>query len=226
MGLSSSKTTQTSEPSSWAKGYITPALGQAQSVYDRNQGAVQDISSSVQGLIPGLVDRYTTGSTGLNAAKGYNTDVLSGKYLNGNPYLQGVVDDTNASVANRVNASIGTRGGAGGSAQTQLLGRELAKNETALRYGNYTDERNRMDSAVGAAGGLEGVDNANLATILAAAQAGTQLPFAGTDALVRQIAALAGNSNTTTQTQSGNLLQMLIAAGAQAGSAALMGGGK
>jgi hypothetical protein len=219
MGLSSSK-------SSTKPVYSKQIEGAANTVtqnYNQNAGAVQGIANSVQGLIPGLIEKYQAGNPAVKAATGYATDVLGGKYLDqGNPYLQGMIDNTNSDVANKVNGSLGTRGRTGGDIQTSLLARELAKNETGLRYGDYSAERDRMGSAASLAPGLAAADYAGISPVLAAAQAGTELPFSATNNYAQTIGGLLGQYTNTKQSPS--LGALLAQMAGNAASSFAMGG--
>lgn len=77
--------------------------------------------------------------------------VMSQDYLTGNPYLQSVIDQTNANVRRDANRLFASRGmGAGiGSAFADVLSNNLAQNEGALRYQNYNDASNRQLQAAG-----------------------------------------------------------------------------
>lgn len=221
MGLSKSKTTTTSGPSEFAKPYITAGANAASDAFNANKGPLADIASTVQGTIPNLASRLNAGS-GLDQAKGYVSNLLS-QNPQSNPFLQQMLDKTAGDVTDRVQSSIGTRGLTGGSAHEQILARELANSENALRYQDYTTQQGRQDSAVGMAQGLAGADssinNGNLAALLQAAQSGSDLPFSASDHYTQQIAQLLGNSTTTTQKQSGGLGQMLLQAAASGAGA-------
>lgn len=219
MGLSSSK-------SSTKPVYAKQIEGAANTVtqnYNQNAGAVQGIANSVQGLIPGLIEKYQAGNPAVKAATGYATDVLGGKYLDqGNPYLQSMIDNTNSDVANKVNGSLGTRGRTGGDIQTSLLARELSKNETGLRYGDYSVERDRMGSAASLAPGLAAADYAGISPVLAAAQAGTELPFSAANNYAQTIGGLLGQYTNTKQSPS--IASLLAQMAGNAASSFAMGG--
>lgn len=209
------KTKSTTGPSKFAKPYISAAVGEATNVYNANRGANADIASRVQGLLPGLASRFEAGNPAVKAATAYNTDVLNGKFLDGgNPYLQGIIDNSNNDIRNQVQGSLGTRGRTGGDSYFGILSRELGKNETNLRYGDYAAERDRMGQAAGLAPGLANADYAGLQELLAASQLGAELPYAGVNDYVRNIGGLLGNSTTTTQKHGmGGLLAQAAGAG-------------
>jgi hypothetical protein len=212
MGLSSSKQTTNSGPSKWAQGYLTPAIGEINSAYDQNKGATADIAKTVQGLVPGLLDKYNAGNPSLTAAQNYNTDVLGGKYLTGNPQLQSIIDQTANDVQGRVGGAFGANGSFGGTKYMTALGKGLGEAENTLRYNDYNTQMGRMDQAAGQAPSLAAADYLGITPLLSAAQAGTELPFAASNNLAQQLAALLGNSTTTTQKSSGNVLGSLLGA--------------
>ena len=215
MGKSKSKSTV--EPWAPARPYILGAAGAAQDAFNQNSAATQNIASQVQGLLPGLVERYNAGNPALRAAQGYNTDVLSGKYLNeGNPYLQGMIDSTGNDVRNGVQASLGTRGRTGGDSYFSLISKALADNSTRLRYADYGAERDRMAGAAGQVPGLVAAESANIAPLLAVAQAGTEIPYAGVNNYSANISRLLSPYSTTNTTQSqsfGSILGGVLGAG-------------
>lgn len=210
--------TNTNGPSAFAQPYIQQALKAAQDGYD-GSGASQ-VGSTIQSLLPGLMERFTTGSSGYTAPRDYLTGVMNDN--GSNPQLEALIAQTNDDVANGVNARIGTRGGAGGSAQQQLLARELAKNETGLRYSDYTTQQGRKDAAARSltdlVGAQSGTENNNLAAMLAAAQAGVAIPQNASNSFAQTIAQLLQNATTQTGTSSASGTSSGINAGNTSGT--------
>ena len=215
MGLSSSKTT--SGPSKFAQPYISSGANAITDAYNTNKGPTAEIASGIQGMIPGLMDKYNAGNPGVNAAEGYNTDVLGGKYLDGNPYLENILGKTRNDTLGAVGGAFGSRGAFGGTKYAEAAGRGVADAENTLRYNDYGAERGRMDAAAGRAPSTAAADYLGITPLLAAAQTGTDLAFAPSNNYAQQLAALLGNSTTTKQ--SGNVLGSLLqGAGAAAGA--------
>jgi len=214
MGKSSKQETG---PSKFSKPYIQAGANALQGAYDANQPNIQNISSFLQNNM-GNVAASTLNNPTLGAANTYTQDVLGGKYLGaGNPQLGALIDSTNSDVANKVNASIGTRGGAGGSAQAQILARELAKNETGLRYTDYNNERTNQQQASGNAASLASAGNQGIATLLSYLTGQAQIPQSSANSYAQSLAGLLGNYNTTTQTQSlGSTIAPIIGSGLSA----------
>lgn len=198
------KSTSTSGPSKAALPNINAATNALGSAYQQAQPFIQQGTEALSGALPQVLGQTLNNPT-LGAANAYTRDVLGGKYLTGNPLLQQQIDATNSSVANGVNGAVGTRGLTGGSAQQQILARELAKNETSLRYTDYNNERSRMDSAVGSAAGLSSAGNQGIAALLAYLNGGASLPLDAASQYAQGIGGLWGNSTTTTQKQSPSL---------------------
>ena len=197
-----SKQTTTNEPSAYAKGYITPAADALSGTYNANSGNVQNISNQLSAAFPGFLQQATSTSPVMGAANGYATDVLNGKYLGqGNPYLSGMIDQTDRSVSDRVNSTFGAAGRTGGTQHTQVLGQSLADAENGLRYSDYANERNAMMQALGQAPGLDAAKYAGIAPTLALGQTAAGLPMQAAGQYAGGIGSLLGQYNTQTQTQ-------------------------
>lgn len=217
----SKKSTTETGPSKFSQPYISSAANAAQSAFQGNQGNIQNISDLLKNNMTSVA-ASTLNDPGIAAAGNYNTDVLSGKYLAGNPNLQGIIDSTNSDVANRTNAAIGMRGGAGGSAQAQILARELAKNETGLRFQNYNTERGYQQSAVGNAATLSNSKDQGIAALLSYLTGQATIPQSGANSYASTVGGLMGPYTSTTQQNSFgmNLQNYLVAAAAAASKAA------
>ena len=220
MGLSSSKTKSTSKPVYSSQ--IEGAAGNISNAYNAQAPKISAISDQLGSLVPDLVQQFQQGDPNVNAAKGYNTDVLNGKYLDGNPYLQSQIDQTNSGVRNGLAASLGTRGLTGGSAFGDIITRNLAQNENTLRYTDYTNERNRMGQAASAAGGISAASYLPLTAIQDILQA-QQAPVQSAAGAGAGIGGLLGSYTNSTQKQGTNI-GMLIAQLAGNAASAYAGG--
>lgn len=217
MGGKSTSTSETGSAQKWAQPYAKAAAGSVQGVYNRNQPGIQSITNQVQGLMPGLVNRFNQGSANVHAAQGYNQDVLNGKYLNGNPYLQGFLNQTNRDVTNQVNSQFASAGRYGSGAYADVLSRNLAEADNNARLADYSQQQARMDQAAQMAPALAQADYTGLPEILQTGAAGAAIPFAGTTAYANALGALF-NGGTQEQKQSTNWLSGL---GSIASSAAM-----
>lgn len=218
MGMSSSKSSTTP----WKKGqpYLLGAADATQNAYNTNAGNIQQNTNAVTDLIPSMIEKYQQGNPAVNAATSYNTDVLSGKYLDqGNPHLQQMIDQTNNDVRNQTAGALGVKGLTGGSAMADIVSRNLAKNESNLRYQDYTNERNAMAGASAQAPGLSAADVIQVSPMLSTLQS-SLTPIQAASGYSGAIGGLLSPYQTTTQP--GGWGQQLLGAGAQLGSAAIM----
>lgn len=214
-----SKSKSTTEPSDFAKGYISPAASAVQEQYSNAQPSINQFRTAIDANLPDFAQQAFGTSPQLQAAMGYNTDVIGGKYLDaGNPYLQGIINQTGDSVGNRVNSTFGAAGRTGSGQHMGLLTRELANSENNLRYTDYGNERARMAQAQGLVPGLEQARYSGIAPLLALGQ-GSLIGQQSGNLLAQGTGGLLGNSNTTnsTQTQPFNVLGA-IGTGLQAAS--------
>lgn len=219
MGVSGGGGSASGSAQKWAKPYASAAASSAQGVFNANQGNLQQMSSDVQGLMPGLLDKFSQGNAGVNAANGYATDVLGGKYLTGNPYMDGMINQTANDVTSRVNANFGSRGSFGGTAHTAALGQALSNAENQMRYGNYSDEMSRMANAASMTPQLAQAEYTGLSPILQTAGIGAELPYAGINALSSNLGTLFNGG-----TQKGPGIGTVIAGGLASGVGSFLGG--
>ena len=211
MGLSSKKSTQTNKPVYEQE--IKGAANNVTGTYQNNIGRVQDVSELISGLAPGLADKARNGDEGVNAARSYNVDVLNGNYLDqGNPYLDGIISDSNDEVRNQYQVALGSRGLAGTSDYQGIIADRVSENDQRLRYQDYDQERQRMAVAAGQSPGLAAADYASIAPLLGVADS-TLLPMQAASGYANTIGGLLGPYQSTTQKQSGGLLGGLLGAG-------------
>lgn len=221
MGLSGSKTKTKNTPiySSQVEGAAT----NINNAYNTQAPKISAISDQLGGLVPDLVSRFQNGNPNVNAAASYNSDVLSGKYLDNNPYLQAQIDATGNDVRNGLAASLGTRGLTGGSAFGDIITRNLADNASTLRYTDYSNERNRMGQAASAAAGISAAQYLPITAIqeILAAQ---QAPVQSAVGAGAGIGGLLGQYQNTTQKTSQSLGSIIAQLAGNAAQAYAMGG--
>lgn len=189
---------------------IEGAANTVTNAYNQAAPGLQAGADKFGGVLDSVISKYQAGDPNIEAARGYNADVLGGKYLDaGNPYLQQMIDQTGNDVSNGVSASLGTRGLTGGSAHSGIVARELAKNSTGLRYQDYGAERDRMGQAVSQVPGLIAAENGILDPAFAAYDA-MQAPVRAAAGYGSSIGGLLGQYTSTTQKGSlaGLLAQM------------------
>lgn len=168
------------------------------SVFNQAQPGLQALTNTAQNtVVPGLTNQFQQGLGTASQARGYNSDVLSGKYMNGNPYIQSILNQLNSQVANDTNSQFSLAGRYGSGAHTDVLSRNLANADSNLLYGNYADEMNRMGQAAGAAQQGSIADTAGL---LQALQQGSTMPYVGSESLANSLGALfSGGQDKSTQ---------------------------
>lgn len=200
MGLSSSKSSTKSTSTTNPSTFSMPAVSDAASV-----------------LRPGF-DAATANNATLmpriNAALDYSQGVLNGNYLNGNPYLQNVIDSTNRDITNGVDSQFEGSGRYGSGNFAGVLARAIGDNENKIRYGDYAQERAYQNAAPGQLAGLIGVS--------------AGLPQAAGNTYAEAVRNLLGNYTTTdgksTTTTSPAIGPTILSALASAAQAAAMAG--
>lgn len=198
---------------------VEGAASNISDAYNAAQPGIASTANSLASAVPGLMAQYQAGDPGVKSAQAYNTDVTSGKYLSaGNPYLQAQIDQTNDGVRNGLAASLGTRGLTGGSAFGDIITSNLAKNENNLRFQDYTAERNRMDQAASAAGGISAGQYAPLGVIQGILES-QQAPVRAAAGAGSAVGGLLGQYTNGTTTQSGSIGQLIAQMAGNAASA-------
>lgn len=221
--MGKSKTKSTNKPVFEKE--ITGAANTVTGAYNQAQPGLNAGADQFAAIRQGILDRYASPDNPLNAARGHYSDVLSGRYLDGNPQLDALVAQTNNDVGNAVTASLGTRGLTGGSAHSGIVSRELAKNETGLRYQDWANQLARMDNAASSVGSLGQAESAMLSPAIQAYQA--QLaPLMAAQDYGSTIGGLLGNYQNTTTTQKQGLGGMLAGLGGSALAGWASGGWK
>lgn len=219
-GSSSKSVSGSAQP--WAKKIAAPAANQVVGVFNQQQPALQNLTDTVQGKIPGLSSNFEGWNPTVGQSRDYYGDVLGGKYLDpaSNPGLSSVLDRVRGDVSDEVNSQFSLGGRYGSGAHTGVLTDRLADAEGNILYGNYNQERERQDAA---AGEVNQVQGQSLASLLQAAGVGAELPYTGTNNLASSLAALF-SGGTQTQKNPGIMGQVIGAIG-QVGAAAARGGG-
>lgn len=216
------KNKTTTQPWKKAEPYIMGAANRANDAYDRNIGNIENVTGQVTGMIPGLIDRFNKGDAGVNAARGYNVDVLSGRYLGeGNPYLGTIADQIGNRTRNETTASLGVRGLTGGSTHADLVSKNVSDRLAQLYYSDYGAERDRMSTAAGQSPGMAAADYLPIDAILGSAGAVT-MPLQAANANSSTVASMFAPYTQTTQKQG---IGGLLAAAAGSGLAGWASGG-
>lgn len=219
MGKKSSKAS--SKPPKEFMPYIMNGANAVQGAYNRNAGNIQNVSDQFSGLVPGLLDQYAQGDPTVNAAQAYNLDVLSGNYLDGNPYLDDVLARSNSDIVNSSQAALGLKGLTGGSSYADIISDNVAKNTLSTRYNDYNNERARMAQAGSQAGQLAAADQIPLQSALSAGGM-SMMPVQAASGYAGSLGGLLGGYQT--QKTPGGWGNDLLGAATSLGGAWLMGG--
>jgi hypothetical protein len=150
------------------------------------------------------------GKTAGSANSFYN-DVINGKYMSGNPYIQNMLGQLDQSILGQVGSQFESGGRYGSGAYVDDLSKQLGNANMQVLYGNYADEMNRRmqagqqaDSALAAQqsalNNSEQVQNANAQQQLAGLQLANQAPYTGINALGNSLGALFNGGTSTGQT--------------------------
>lgn len=207
MGLSSSKKTQTTKPIYDTQ--ITGAADTLKNVYNQNSAGIQGISDQLSGLIPSMLSKYQAGDSGVNAARSFLTNTLESQ-PDQNPYLDQIVAQTGQNVADKTRTAMGTRGLTGGTVMQDILSRNLAENESGLRYNDYAQAMARKMQAAGMAPGIAAGDAIQIAPLLSVAGAASSLPMDAATKYAVGTGGLLGQYTNTEQKSSGGLLGGLL----------------
>lgn len=204
--MGKTKTVQKNDPWAPAQPYILKGLEQSGQVFDQQQPTLNKYSQ----MQMDTYGRVAPGAEqGIMGAQGLVNDTLAGKYLNGNPYLDGMINKSRENITNSVSSQFAGAGRYGSDYNVGELSRQLADAENQMRFANYAQERGYQDNAVGQAqqlmGGSQGLLN-NAA----------ELPWIGVGALNGNVRNASGGYGTQTTTQKQGVGGML---GGLAGSA-------
>lgn len=214
MGLSSSKTKTTNDPWKPAQPFILKGLEQSGQVFDQQQPTLNKYS----GMQMDTYGRVAPGAEqGILGSQSLVNDTLAGKYLNGNPYLEGVLGKTRENITNNVQSQFAGAGRYGSDYNVGELSRQLADAENQMRYQNYGQERAYQNEAIGQAQGLM---NGTQGLLNNAAE----LPWIGVGALNGNVRQASNGYGTTTTKQGMNIGQSLLQ-GASSAAGAYFGAG-
>lgn len=204
MGMSSKpKSVSTSTSGSaqtWAQPYATAGATSVQNVFNQNQSGLQDLTNLTRNnVVNPLLGKFNSSLGTAGQANGFYGDILSGKYMSGNPYLGNILGQTRRDITNDVNSQFELNGRYGSDAHGYGLSRGLSDAENNLLYQNYGDEMNRMGQAAQAA---QAGNQADIASLLSSIGAGAELPYTGSNNLANSLGALF-NGGTSKSTQTG-----------------------
>lgn len=170
MSKNSSQGTQTTtqEPPAYLRPYLQYGVGQASNLY--GQGGPQQypgntvvpFSPATESALGRTEQRSLAGSPVTGAAQGYATDVLGGKYLNANPYVDEAFNRAALNTQNQISSQFGR---AGRNEEAAIPGRSDQLNALANQfyYQNYANERQMQQGMVPFANQLANQDYTDIA---------------------------------------------------------------
>lgn len=151
-----------SEPPVQVQPYIQPYLNQGAAIANRPYEAypgqtLAGFSPEQEAAMQMTTGRALSGSPALQAANQNATDTLSGNYLNNNPYIDQMVNQSGNDVMSRLGKGF-YGASTGNTGLTQTTAQALADSANSVRYQNYNDERSRQMGLIPQAPGLASAD--------------------------------------------------------------------
>lgn len=159
--------TQTNNPPDYVQPYLQGTANEAAALYRQGPNTyfpgstVVPFSSQTQGALDATQQRATEGSPVNRASAGYTADVLNGKYLNSNPY----VDQMFSQAAQGTQTQLASQfAGSGRNADAAMPARADQLNQLATQIygGNYATERALQNSTLSQANSIANQDYIDL----------------------------------------------------------------
>lgn len=207
---SSESTSYSGSGQKWANPF---ALRGVNASFDTFRGAQPNLDravSSTGNIRDQMEARFGSSAATNGQAQGYLGDVLSGKFMNSNPYLNDVISASRSGIQDGVNSNFAGAGRYGSGAHEGVMARELGNMESGMRMSDYNSQMSRMDQAAGMA--MQG-NQADGSQALAANGMAAELPYTGTNNLSQQLAALFNGGNSRSVSYAPNPIWGAIGAG-------------
>lgn len=174
MGSKKTKTKQTNKPIYSAQ--VEGAANAQNAAYQRQTPAINNFSDQLTGMAGDLFTRYQEGDPTIQAAQGFVQNTLA-LDPGANPHLDDMIALTGDNTRRAIQTQLGTRGGIGGSAERDIVSRNLAQQELATRYQDYDATMGRQMQAAGIAPGLVAGSLIPLEAAARYGEAGAMLPL-------------------------------------------------
>lgn len=214
------KTTSTALPYAPQIPYINRSFSYGQQAYN-NSAPDADTNAAYNRLI----QRGTNGSPLVDQAKDYTSRVLSGQYLNGNPYLDNVTNSVATSARGAVNSNYAAAGRYGSGAHDGAVARQVGDVVGQIRFNDYNNQLGRIDQAAQFAPTLAQTDYIDANAALDAANARRYDQFQRAGLFKNVISGNYGGTQTNSQKyKKPGLGQQLIGGALSLGGSALSGG--
>ena len=153
-------TTQSTMLPQWYQDYMSTAAARGLNLanlpftaYDPTQ-RIAALNPTQNAGINMIQQRATAGSPLMRGAQSQLQDTIGGKYLQGNPYIESMINRNMGDVQARMGQLQVGSGSFGNSGVAATQARELADSANMMRYQNYGDERARQMQATGMAPGM------------------------------------------------------------------------
>lgn len=169
-GDNTSTAISTQSPPANVQPFLNKGLSESERLYDQGPQSyypgqtVTPFSSQTQQALDATQARATNGSPVTTAAQNLTTDTLNGNYLNSNPYLDKAFGNAAQATQSQLSSEF-ARSGRDVSASLPARSSQLDDLATKIYYGNYNDERNRQQGAIGQANPLANQDYTDLGAL-------------------------------------------------------------
>ena len=138
--------TSTSEPPAFQKPYIQKGMNAAEQLYN-SSGPSYFPGSTVAGFAPEQEQSFQMGGQHARDAGRFNSDMLSGKYLNSDPYSDQVFNNIQQKVLPSVNSQFMGAGRSGSGLHGDTLTRALTESYSPYASAQYQTGLDRMTAA-------------------------------------------------------------------------------
>jgi len=169
-GDAPSNTTNTQNPPEYVIPYLQGAASESSKLYQQGpntyyQGqTVTPHSAETNQAIDMIKNRATNGSPVNSAATGYTADVLGGKYLNSNPYIDQTFNKAAEATRSQLDSQFAGAGRNIGASQAARAD-QLNNLATNIYGGNYSNERALQNATLGQANSIANQDYVDAAQL-------------------------------------------------------------
>lgn len=152
------------QPPDYVVPYLQQAAQSSADLYSRGpnqyyQGqTVTPFSNETEQALQMQTQRALQGSPVNQAATGYTADVLNGKYLNNNPYIDATFNRAALGTQNQLSSEFARSGRGTGAGLMAARADQLNNLATSIYGGNYANERAMQNSTLGQANSIANQD--------------------------------------------------------------------